>query len=850
MFHFNPCDLKIQSIFLITGISVLHLTPFALYRLKDYMTPAAISCDVRHSLRILLKYKGFAFAVIFSLALGIGANTAIFSVVNSVLLRPLAYKDPDSLIVTQVNGSTTTSPADFLDWKANSRSFEQLAAAQYWGANITGAEKPEWVLGLQVSANMFDLLGVAPLRGRTFLAGDERPGNDPVLVISHRLWTQRFGADPGVIGRVLTLDGKAYTVTGIMPERFAFAPFWATKAEMWTPLMLAERKYDRDGRSLRVFGRLKNGVDLRSARAEMDTISRRLAQQYPKTNAKFFPTVTPLHEMVVGNIRPTLLVLLGTVGFVLLIACANVANLMLARVTAKRREIAVRLALGANRAQLIAQLLTESMLLSLIGGVFGIMIAYWGVNFLSAMLPAGSLPRQRELRIDSVALAFTLFASVVTGLVAGLIPGWQASKGDVNDALKEGGRGASEGPGRHRTRGLLVASEIALSFVLLIGAGLMIRSFLNIQATNPGFNPRNVLSMVVSVAGTGQLNETHRAAFYHQVVQELEAMPGVKSVSAINHLPVGGDLWTRGLAIAGRPVPRPGEELDAVYRVANPGYFRTMELPLVQGREFTSQDRLGAPGVIIVNESMAKSNWPGESPIGKRVTLDDPQANPEWLTVVGVAKDAKQSDWTQPIFDEMYLPFLQSKPHLSNPAGHFAYMTFVIRTAGNPIGLAAAARSAVWRVDSSVRISDLASMEQFVADKLWRQRVSLLLLGIFAAVALILAVTGIYGVVSHSVAQRTHEIGVRVALGATKSDVIGLSLREGMWPVFSGVVCGALIALAVSKLMASLLYQVTPLDPVTFAGVAVSMLMVALIANYVPARRAISIDPMSALRHD
>lgn len=806
--------------------------------------------DSRHSFRMLLKNKGVTAIAVLAFALGIGANTAIFSVVNSVLLRPLAYRNPERLVVAVTNGATTVSPADYLDWKSEARSFQQLAAAQYWGGNMTGGEKPEWVLGLQVSANMFDMLGAAPLKGRTFLPNEDQAASTRVLVMRHRLWQRRFGGDPALLGRAVMLDGKDYIVIGIMPETFAFAPFWATKAEMWTPLALDGRKQDRGGRSLRVFGRLKDGVDLKMAQAEMDTVSYRLAQQYPKTNAKVFPKMTPLHEMVVGNIRPTLLVLLGTVGFVLLIACANVANLMLARVTARRREIAVRMAIGASRAQLMGQLLTESTLLAVLGGALGVFVAYWGVTLLSAMLPEGSLPRQRELGIDGAALSFTLLASLITGILAGLIPGWQAAKGDLNNALKEGGRSGSEGPGRHRTRAILVACEIAMAFVLLIGAGLMIRSFRNIQSSDPGFNPRHLLSMVVSVSGTAQSDAAHRAAFYSRIEQQLQALPGVKSVSAINHLPVGGDLWTLRYTVAARPVPRAGEELSAVYRVIRPGYFRTMELPLVQGREVTAQDNISAPGVVIVNQALARRQWPGESAIGKQITMDDPAAHPVWLTVIGVAKDAKQTDWTTPVDDEVYLPFLQSKPHLSDPAGHYSYLTFVVRTAGGPIGLAAAAQAAVWNLDRSVRISDVAAMEQLVADKLWRQRVSLWLLGIFAAMALVLAVTGIYGVISHSVAQRTHEIGVRMALGAQRPDVIGLSLREGMSPVLAGVAAGVAIAIGVTRLMTSMLFQVTPLDPLTFGSVAFLMVLVALLANYVPARRACGIDPMLALRHD
>jgi predicted permease len=799
--------------------------------------------DFRHSFRVLGRNLTFTLAATLALALGIGANTAIFSVVNAVLLKPLPYASPQNLVVVLHGGNSPVSPADFLDWRAQARSFQQLGAAQAWGGVLSGFDHPEMTPGLQMSGNMFGLLGVAPFRGRTITPDDARPGAEAVIVLSYGLWRSKLGADPAILGRTLLVDGNRYTVVGIMPEGFQFAPFWMTKAAMWAPLILEPRPLDRGGRSLRVFGRLKNGVDLRTAQAEIDGICARLAKEYPKTNAKLTATVLPLQEKVVGSVRPTLIALLCTVGFVLLIACANVANLMLARSTARQREIAVRAALGATRARLIRMLLTESAILAILGGIAGLALAAWGVKILLGVLPPGSLPRQFEVHLDGAALAFTLLISILTGVVAGIVPGLQASRANLNDALKEGGRGG-ESIGRKKTRGMLVACETALALVLLMGAGLMVRSFMRLQAIDTGFDPRHVLSMVVSVAGTQDAEPGRRSVFYDQLIAKLEALPGVQSVSAINHLPVGGDLWGRTITILGRPLPAPGDELGAVYRVVKPNYFQTMRIPLLAGRDFRTTDARDSARVAIINETMAKRRWPGESPIGKRITMIDP------MEIVGVSKNAAQSDlWGTPD-DEVYLPFAQSADYTSSPAGHYKYLTFVVRTSTNPQSLTAAAQNTVWSLDHAAGVTDVLPMETVLTEKLWRQRITLWLFSIFAAVALVLAVTGIYAVVTQGVAERQREFGIRMALGASPERLLRTSILNGMQPVIAGTAAGIIMAFAGARWMESLLFGVKTSDLTSLASSVAVLLIAAMAANYLPARRAANTDPIKALRQD
>ncbi|MGA9770145.1 MAG: ABC transporter permease [Blastocatellia bacterium] len=795
--------------------------------------------DIRYGFRMLLKNRSFTIIAIFALALGIGANTAIFSVVNAVLLRPLPYHDPARIMTVLHEEAGPVAPANYFDFRNQQTVFESIAAAQYWTANLTGRDRPEQINGLQLTADMFHLLGVSPALGRTFTDGEDQPGNERVLVLSHRLWQRRFGGDSNIINQQITLDGQSYTVIGVMPKEFQFAPFWATRAEMWSPLNLAPRIDDRNGQSLRVFARLKEGVTREQAQAGIETIRQRLEQQYPESNKGLEIFVEPLHEKVVGNTRPALLILLGAVCFVLLIACANVANLMMARATARQKEIAVKTALGASRSRIVRQLLTESVVLSIAGGVAGLFLASWGISGLLALSPA-NLPRAQSISLDAYVLCFTLAISVVTGLLFGLVPALQASKLNLNESLKEGGRGSTEGRRRNHVRRLLVVSEIALALVLLVGGGLMIRSFLRLQSVDSGFNPRNVLTMVVSLAGSEHSTGPKRAAFFNQLNERVENLPGVESASAINHLPLAGDIWGVGFTIEGRPAPLPGEGIGAVYRIVRPNYFQTMGARLVRGRDFTERDNEHAPGVIIINEAMARRHWAGEDPIGKRIMVSMGDTSPR--EIVAIVKDVKQGDWAAEPRPEMYLPYLQA----TSPR----YLTLVIRTSAEPMKLAATVQGEVWAIDKNLPVSDIMSMEDAISAAIAQQRFNMLLLGIFAAVALVLAVVGIYGVMSYSVTQRTHEIGIRMALGASAGDVLRMIVGQGMALVAIGIGVGLVGAFALTRLMESLLFGVSVTDPLTFIAISVVLAGVALGACFIPARRATKVDPMIALRYE
>jgi putative ABC transport system permease protein len=806
---------------------------------------------------MLLKNPGFTLIAIITLALGIGANTAIFSVVNGVLLRPLAYHEPEQIMTLLQYGQGPVSPANFLDLRANSQSFTQVTAAEAWGGTLSGSDRPESLAGLRMGEGLFSLLGVQPLLGRTLQAEDYQPGKDHVLVLSHKLWQRAFGGDQSIVGRQLTLSNESYTVVGVMPPQFQFPPFWSTRAEMWAPLDLRPRATSRGGSSLRVFARLKPGVSQTQAQAEIDGMNKQLAMAYPDANAGLNIRVTPLNEKVVGNVRPALLALSVTVGFVLLIACANVACLLLARAASRQKEAAVRVALGASRWRILRQLLTESLMLSLCGAAVGILLAVWGVDWLTTLLAGNStsfsvkLPRASEIKLDATALAFTFTVSLLTSVLFGLAPALAASKPDLNQVLKEGGRGTTSG--RRRLRETLVVAELALALVLLIGAGLLINSFVKLQAVDPGFNPRNVLTMTTSLAGASQYVGPAREVFYQQLTDRLIALPGVESASAINHLPLAGDRWTRALTIEGRPLPPPGQGIEATFRVSRPGYFHTMGIPLRAGRDFTERDTPDSPGVIILNETLARQHWPTEDPIGKRVTLGDPRDSsqpPRWLTVVGVVKDAKQDSWMDAPSDEFYLPFQQSDGFFASTARQYTSMTTVIRTSVAPQSLAAAVQETVKSLDRTLPVSGVVSMEQVVTDTLWQPRFNLQLIGLFAALALVLAAVGLYGVMSYSVAQRTHEVGLRMALGAQRRDVIKLVVGQGMKLALLGVGIGLAASVAMTRLMTKLLFEVSATDFSTFTAIASLLTLVALLASYIPARRAAKVDPMIALRYE
>jgi predicted permease len=813
--------------------------------------------DLKLAFRQLTKNPGFTAVAVITLALGIGANTAIFSVVNGVLFRPLAYKEPDRIVTILHDGRNPVAPADFLDWREQSLSFERMAAAEAWGGTLTGGERPEAIAGIRMGEGLMELLGVAPLLGRTFQADDYLPGNEHVLVLSHRLWQRRFGGSREVVGKTVTLDGKAYIVIGVMPSEFQFAPFWMTKSELWAPLPLADRANNRALHSLRVFGRLKAGVARAKAQAEMDTICRRLEQAYPATNAGRTVRVDALLDKVVGDIRRGLLVLLGAVIFVLLIACANVANLLLVRAAAREREMAIRAALGAGRWRTVRQLLTESFVLSLSASALGLVIGFVGVTALKDYVEGSAssfnirLPRVHDIGIDPPTLLFTLGIALLTGLVFGLAPALQSVKADLQGTLKESSRGTSSGRRSGRLRAVLVVSEMALALVMLIGAGLLMRSFARLAGVDPGFKPKNVLSMTVSLAGQNDFIGPKREAFYDQLLQKIESLPGVKSASAINHLPLAGDMWSLDLAIEGRPLPAPGQGIAGVYRVCLPKYFSTMGMSLLRGRDFSEQDRLGSPEVVIINESLMRREFPDENPLGKRVTLDRlPNPNPEWLTIIGVVKDAKQRSLTDNANSEFYLPWRQTSAYLEQTGGHVAYMTLVIRTATNPLALIDGVQRAVWSLNRSAPVSGITTLEEVMANAVWRERFNLILIAIFAWLALLLASVGIYGVMAYSVGQRTQELGIRLALGAQKRDLLGLVLGQGMRLALLGAMIGLAGALALSRFLQSLLFGVSPIDGVTFVGAPVVLAFVALLACWLPARRATRIDPISALRHE
>jgi predicted permease len=813
--------------------------------------------DVNYGARNLLRSPGFTSVAVIALALGIGANTAIFGVVNAVLLRPLEYRDADRLVTVLHNGTQPVATANYLDWRDQSRSFAAMGAADFWRPNVTSVDASdttpaEQLLGLKVTQNMLPLLGVSPLMGRLFLKGEDQEGADHEVILSYALWKRRFNGDPNIIGKQMKLDGEGYSVVGVMPASFKFAPFWAVHAELWAPDTFGASIYQRGGNHLRVFARLKPGVTLAQARADMATVTGRLEKQYPATNRGVM--VRPLKENVVGKIETPLMMMLGAVGFVLLIACANVAHMLLARTADRQKEIAVRVALGAGKARLVAQFLTENLLLAAIGAVTGLLLALAGTKALVTLSPA-YIPRVQMVAIDGRVVLFLIAITLATALCFGLAPALHAAAGNLSDALKEGGRGDTDSVRRNRLRSFLVASEFALAFMLLIGAGLMVRSFYALQSVDTGFNPHNVLSMIVSVAGTEEADAGRREIFYRDLLAKIKALPGVASVGAINHLPLEGDLWDRGFEIEGRPKPRPGEVPDAVYRIVMPGYFETMRLQVKRGRAITYQDNAKAQAVVVINECAAKRYWPGENPIGKRFVIGEQAGGqPNWLTIVGVTANASLHDMDGEMSPEMYLAALQTPAFLgegTDPvAPHMSYITLVVRADGDPAHLTTAVQGVVRSIDKNLPISQVLSMDEAVAQATAQPRFEMLLLGLFGAVALVLAAVGIYGVMNYSVSRRTREIGIRMSLGASRVDVLRMIVLQGAFQVLAGTVVGLVGAMLLSKLMGQLLFGVKPTDPLTFVVVTAVLGLAALLATGFPARKAMRVEPMAALRSE
>ena len=800
--------------------------------------------DLKFSARSLLKRPALTIIAIVTLAIGIGANSAIFSTINALLLKPLPFPDPDRIVALWdkvpsrgvVRNEVTV--ANYLDWRAQNKTFEQLGIYRWWSTNLTGSDSPERVQGFQVTPNFLDIVGVKPMMGRGFSAGEDQPGKDSVALLTYSLWQRRFGADQNIVNKTIATNGVARTVIGVMPPDFNYPK----GAEIYAPLAITpELARNRGNHAYLGIGRLKPGVSLQGAQADLDVIASQLEKQYPEENTGRGVVIYPILQDTVRMYSTALWVMMAAVGFVLLIGCANVANLMLARATGRQREIALRAALGASRFRIIRQLLTESVMLGVLGGALGILVAYWGVDAIRTASPgeaARFAPGWNHLGINLPVLAFTLLLSVLSGLVFGLAPAWQLSRPDLNSALKEGARQNTSGS--HRLRGLLVVSEIALSLMLLVSAGLLIRSFLQLVRTDPGFNSENLITMNLVLPAAKYKDESQRAAFYSDLVHRVEGLPGVELAAAVNHLPLGGSNSSTSFLVEGFPEPPPGQEFDGRYRVCTPDYFKTMGIAVLKGRSFTEQDKAGSPLVVIINETLARRYWPNTDSIGKRMRYTGPLEQNPWMQVVGVVQDVKH-EMNLPITEDFYVPHAQDA---------WQSMVLVAKTKVEPAAMAAPIRQQVWSIDKDQPVFDVKTMREVRAISLALYSFSSVMLAIFAAVALLLAAIGIYGVMSYAVTQRTQEIGIRMALGARAMDVLKLVVRNGMSLAVIGVVVGLVGAFALTRLLQSLLFEVTPTDITTYSTVTLGLLLIALFACYIPARRATKVEPLVALRYE
>ncbi len=796
--------------------------------------------DLRYGVRMLLKKPGFTLIVVVTLALGIGANSAIFSVVNAVLLRPLPFKESERLVLIRETKvpqfpEFAVAPANFLDWQKQNTVFERLVATRRGTLNLTGKGDPEQLRNLSVTDGFVTMLGIQPQLGRTFLPEESQPGQNNVALLSHGLWQRRFGGDPKIINQTISLDGQSYTVVGVMPASFYFLD---REIELWTPIAFTpQQAQNRGGHNLgRVFGQLKPGVTFEQARAEMVTIAGRLAAQYPEVSTGWNVILMPLLDYTVRRIKPALLVLLAAVAFVLLIACANVANLLLARTAGRQKELAIRTAMGAGRGRVIRQLLTESLLLSLLGGTAGLLLAEWGTSLLLTLAPP-NLPRLSDVSLDARVLVFTVVVTLVTGLIFGLIPAWQATKPNLNETLKDAGRGSTEG-GRQFVRHGLVVLEVASALVLLVGAGLMIKSFWRLQQVDPGFNPDNALAATVSLPKQKYPEKHQQAAFFQQLLEKVRTLPGVQTVGVTSVVPLSDDDSVLSFNTDGRPPLLPGASQSTNYYSVSADYFKAMGIPLRRGRLLTERDTKDAPHVALINETMAQKIFPNEDPLGKRINFNGGD-KPDWYEIVGIVGDVKHYGLAQDTTLQTYEPYMQQT---------LAKMTLVARTTGDPLALSATIRNAVISLDKEQPLSILKTLEQLVSTSIEQQQFSMLLLGVFAVVTLLLAAAGIYGVLSYAVTLRTSEIGIRMALGAEATDVLRLVLGQGMKLVGLGVALGLLAALALTSLMKTLLFGVSATDPLAYVGIALLLMFVALLACWIPAWRATKVDPMIALR--
>jgi putative ABC transport system permease protein len=803
----------------------------------------SLRSDIRYALRNLLKRPTFTIIAVFTLALGIGANSAMFSAFNALLLNPLPFPELDRVVAIwdkQPSLGYTHNEvafANYLDWQAQSQSYEQLALYSWFNANLTGIDPPERIQGFAVTANFFDALGMKPIMGRNFLPEENQPDRN-VVIISHSLWQRRFGGDPNILNNTITINGFVCAVIGVMPEHFNFPK----GGEVYAALeMTPEVTKNRTMHAYYVVGRLKPGVSLESSQAEIDTINARLEQQYPETNTGLGATVYPIVADTVRAYDTPILVMMAVVGFVLLIACANVANLMLARASGRQKEIALRAALGASRWRIVRQLLTESVIVALIGGILGVLVGFWGIDALRVSNPGDAARFAAgwyQLGINLPVLAFTLGISLFSGIIFGLAPALQLSKLNLNDSLKEGSRQTSGSS--HRLRSSLVVFEVALSLMLLIGAGLAARSFLSLLRTDPGFNSENVLTMTIMLPRLKYKDEAAGRAFYDDLIERVKSYPGVESAAAVNYLPLGGSNSSDAYLIEGAAEPPPGQENIGRYRVATPDYFRTMGITLIKGRNFTDQDKAGAPPVVIVNETFARKHSPDGNVIGKRIRFYGPPEKTPWMEIVGVLKDVKH-ELNIPVTPEYYLPYAQDSWH---------GMVLVARTSVDPASLAAGIREQVRSIDKDQPVFNVRTMQEVRSLSVSMYSFSSVSLAIFAGIALLLATGGIYGVMAFAVSQRTQEIGIRMALGARALDVLKLVVKHGMKLALLGIVLGLVGSWALTRFMKGLLFGVETTDLLTYGVVSLCLLVAALVACYLPARRATKVDPLEALRYE
>jgi putative ABC transport system permease protein len=814
-----------------------------IYRMNSFAFIESLWQDVRTGLRMLRKNGGFTAIAMLTLALGIGANTAIFSVIHAVLLSPLPYNDPDRIVlVLESNPSRgflqfSVSPPNYIDWKKDSTSFEQITSIARGDFNYTGGAEPERLSGARVGSSFFAVMGVTPAIGRTFVPEDDVVGKANVVVLGYGLWTRHFGSDPNVIGKSLTLDGQSYRVVGVMQNGFQFP----RGVDLWLP-----SEFDADALSpgargahyLRVMARLKPGVSMDKAQAEMAAISKRLEQQYPRTNTGWSSKCMSLNEATVGNVRPTLLVLFGAVGFLLLIACANVANLLLARATARQREIAIRFSLGASRLRIARQLLTESILLSGIATGLGLLLAEWAIRALRT-LPPDNLPRAASIGLDFPVLAFAAGVAVLTGLLFGFAPALQITRGAPAETLKEGGRSSSAG--RHGMRSALVVLETTLALVLLVGSGLLLKSFLRLQTVDPGFQYKNVATANISLPRSKYATDAQEIQFFDQLLERIQSLPGMKEVAASSGNPIEGSNLSFSFETKDLQSLSPADQPSANYYVVSSNYFHALGIPLFVGRNFVRQDSVGSPRVAIISQSIAQRFFHDKNPIGETVKIGVGAADPPWREIVGVVGDVKDDGIGEAGTMSVYEPSSQMA---------WSDMNLFVRSDGDASRIAATIRSQVAALDKDQPVGDISTGEQLMAQAIAQPQLRTMLLSLFAGLALVLAGLGIYGVMSNSVAQRTHEIGVRMALGAGQSSVLRLVLRNGMRLTLLGIALGTAGAFVLTRLMKSFLFHVTPTDPATFVEVALFLFLVALLASYIPARRATRVDPLVALRYE